>query len=130
MVLEDPVTSPAGNNLGTALAGLAGTSLPVYATASPGNTCNADQSGTKALIADLPGRFHGVQITTGNHQDVFGDDTTALQSLICGAPKPVNSDAVRTLTAGWLTDPADPAYLPGGRVYDTLAAAGTISTLP
>lgn len=130
VVLEDSVNSPAGSNMATALQGLAPTGLPLVATASPDNSCNANQSGTKALIAALPGRFHGVQVTTGNHQDVFGTDTTGLQSLVCGTPKPVNTSAVRTLSTGWLNGFASPAYLPGGSVYNTLTAAGTVTTLP
>ncbi|WP_146202599.1 alpha/beta hydrolase [Branchiibius hedensis] len=134
LVLEDPVASPAGSNLATGLSALAPTGVPVYALASPKNSCNADQSGTQQLITSLPGRFHGAQISTGVHQDIYGSDNTALFNLVCGTPKAGNTNAVRTLTTGWLTGFADgtgdPAYFPGGSVYDALQSAGTISTLP
>ena len=134
LVLEDPVASPAGSNLATGLSALAPTGVPVYALASPKNSCNADQSGTQQLITNLPGRFHGAQISTGVHQDIYGSDNTALFNLLCGTPKVGNTNAVRTLTTGWLTGFADgtgdPAYFPGGSVYDALQSAGTISTLP
>lgn len=134
LVLEDPVASPAGMNLATGLSALAPTGVPVYALASPNNSCNANQSGTQQLIKSLPGRFHGAQITTGVHQDIFGTDNTALFNLVCGTPKPNNTNAVRLLTTGWLTGFAtgvpDPTYFPGGSTYDALQSAGTISTLP
>lgn len=134
LVLEDPVASPAGSNLATGLSALAPTGVPVYALASPKNSCNADQSGTQQLINSLPGRFHGAQVSTGVHQDIYGTDNTALFNLICGTPKPGNTNAVRSLTTGWLTGFVDgasnPAYFPGGSTYDALRSAGTISTLP
>ncbi|MFC6715636.1 hypothetical protein [Branchiibius cervicis] len=134
LVLEDPVASPAGSNLATGLSALAPTGVPVYALASPKNSCNADQSGTQQLISSLPGRFHGAQISTGVHQDIYGTDNTALFNLVCGTPKPDNTNAVRSLTTGWLTGFADgadnPAYFPGGPAYDALQSAGTITTLP
>lgn len=134
IVLEDSVNSPAGSNMSTALRGMAPTPIEIYATASPDNSCNSNQSGTKQLIADLPGRFHGAQITTGNHQDVFGSDTPALFQLVCGTPKAANVSAVRGLTTGWIggfvTGADDAAYFPGGSYYDGLVDAGTISTLP
>ncbi|KYH44212.1 hypothetical protein [Branchiibius sp. NY16-3462-2] len=134
LVLEDPVASPAGSNLATGLNALAPAGVPVYALASPKNSCNANQSGTQQLINALPGRFHGAQITTGVHQDIYGTNNTALFNLVCGTPKPNNTNAVRTLTTGWLTGFADgasdSAYFPGGSAYDALQSAGTISTLP
>lgn len=68
VVSEDGVKSFLGSNTDDALAGLAGTTLPIYATASPHLLCNFFQRGTKAIERYFPDRtFHGVKITTGAH---------------------------------------------------------------
>ena len=134
LVLQDSVKSFIGDNTDASLTGLSGTTLPIYALASPKYSCNSDQSGTLAVIAKLPGRFHGAQVTTGAHGDIFGTSANSLGTATCGTPQAQNTAAVRTLTFGWLTDLAagttTAALYPGGATYNGLVSAGTITTLP
>lgn len=133
IVLADPVNSFIGNNTDVALTGLATTSLPIYSLASPPNSCNSDQSGTRSLIAKLPGRFHGAQVTTGSHGDVFGASVPDLEVATCGAPQAANVTATRTLLIGWfggmVEGTPNPAFHPGGTLFAALVANGTITPL-
>lgn len=135
IVSEDGVKSFLGSNTDDALAGLAATTLPIYATASPHLLCNFFQRGTKAIeryLADRP--FHGVKITTGAHGDALGPSSPGYENLVCGRPKPDNVAAVWGLTRGWIADmvagTTTPDFYPGGSYYTALVAAGTITTLP
>ena len=135
LVLQDSVKSFVGSNTDTALVGLNNTPLPIYALASPKSTCNSDQSGTRAVIERLATRsFHGAQVTSGNHGDIFGPAQNALGSTTCGTPKAKNTSAAQTLTLGWFGDQfagtRTASFYPGGATYQGLLAAGTISTLP
>ena len=135
IVSEDGVKSFIGSNTDDALAGLAGTTLPIYATASPHLLCNFFQRGTKAIERYLSDRtFHGVNITTGAHGDALGPSSPAYENLVCGRPKPANVAAVWGLTRGWIADmfagTITPDFYPGGSYYTDLLTAGTITTLP
>ena len=102
---QDGVKSFIGSNTNAALAGLAGTALPIYATASPHLLRNFFKRGTKAIERYLPDRpFHGVTITTGAHADALGPSSPAYENLVCGRPKPDNVAAVWGLTRGWIAD--------------------------
>ncbi len=135
IVSEDGVKSFIGSNTDVALTGLAGTTLPVYATASPRLLCNGFQSGTKAIEKYLSNRpFHGVNITTGAHGDALGPSSPFYENLVCECPRPANVAAVWGLTQGWITDmiagTITPDFYPGGSYYTGLLTAGTITTLP
>ncbi|KKC05300.1 hypothetical protein [Mycobacterium nebraskense] len=135
IVSEDGVKSFIGSNTDDALAGLAGTTLPIYATASPHLLCNFFQRGTKAIERYLSDRaFHGVKITTGAHGDALGPSSPTYENLVCGRPKPDNVAAVWGLTRGWIADmfagTITPDFYPGGSYYTELLTAGTITTLP
>lgn len=135
LVLQDPVKSFSGNSTGASLDGLAGTTLPIYALAAPKGSCNADQSGTTLVVERLASRpFHGAQITTGTHGDIFGSSLNSLGEATCGTPKPTDTSAAQLLTLLWLNDQfagtTNPAGYPGGSLYDALVANGTITTLP
>ncbi|MGB8389225.1 alpha/beta hydrolase [Mycobacterium sp.] len=135
IVSEDGVKSFIGSNTQDALTGLAGTALPIYATASPRFLCNDFQSGTKAIEQYLSNRpFLGVKITTGAHGDVLGPSSPAYENLVCTCPRQGNVAAVWGLTQGWITDmfagTITPDFYPGGSYYTTLLTAGTITTLP
>lgn len=135
VVSEDGVKSFIGSNTDVALAGLAGTTLPIYATASPHLLCNFFQRGTKAIERHLSDRtFHGVNITTGAHGDALGPSSPRYENLVCGRPKPANIAAVWGLTRGWIADmfakTTTPDFYPGGGYYTELTTAGTITTLP
>lgn len=134
LVLQDPVASFAGTNTADAAASLNLTSLPIYTLASPPSACNANQSGTRAVIAGLTSRsFYGAQVTTGVHGDIFGPAQSVVGALVCGIPTADNTAATRTLTLGWFGDwfagSRTPAFYPGGSTYDALVASGTITTL-
>lgn len=135
IVSEDGVKSFIGSNTEDALTGLAGTALPIYATASPRILCNDFQSGTKAIERYLPNRpFYGVKITTGAHGDALGPSSPFYENLVCTCPQPANVAAVWGLTQGWITDmiagTITPDFYPGGSYYTGLLTAGTITTLP
>ena len=135
LVLQDPVKSFVGTNTDDAVANLGPTSLPIYALASPKSACNADQSGTQAVLAGLAGRsFVAAEVTTGVHGDIFGPSQSLVGALVCGFPTAENTAAAQTLTLGWFGDQfagtLTPDYYPGGTVYDDLVASGTITTLP
>ncbi|UXA08569.1 hypothetical protein KXD96_11110 [Mycobacterium sp. SMC-2] len=135
IVSEDGVKSFIGSNTDDALSGLAGTTLPIYATASPHLLCNFFQRGTKAIERYMPDRtFHGVKITTGAHGDALGPSSPAYENLVCGRPRPDNVAAVWGLTRGWIADmfagTITPDFYPGGSYYTDLVTAGTITTLP
>lgn len=133
IVLADPVNSFIGNNTDVALTGLASTSLPIYSLASPPYSCNNNQSGTLAVIAKLPGRFHGAQLTTGSHGDVFGASVPDIEVTTCGSPQAANVSATRTLLLGWFADMADgtttATFYPGGSLFGALVTNGTITAL-
>lgn len=135
LVSEDGVKSFLGSNTDTALAGLATTTLPLYATASPRFLCNNFQSGTKAIEQYLSSRpFLGVAITTGAHGDAFGPSSPIYENLVCSFPEPKNYSAVWQLTQGWISDMVDgsitPDFYPGGNYYTTLLDHGIATTLP
>lgn len=135
IVSEDGVKSFIGSNTDDALRGLAGTAVPIYATASPRLVCNDFQSGTKAVEQYLTNRsFHGVNITTGAHGDALGPSSPFYENLVCGCPQPANVAAVWGLTQGWITDMTagtiTPDFYPGGSYYTGLLTGGTITTLP
>lgn len=134
LVLADPVNSFIGDNTDASLTGLATTSLPIYSLAAPPYSCNNNQSGTASLIAKLPGRFHGAQVTTGSHGDIFGASVPDVEVLTCGEPQAKNVSANRTLLLGWFGDMETgnhtAAFYPGGALFDALVANGTITALP
>lgn len=135
LVLEDPVASFIGSNLSSALSGLNTTTLPIYALASPPYSCNNNQSGTLLVERRLTTRtFHGAQITSGSHGDVFGSAVGAIETATCGTPQAKNVAAVQALSTAWLTDQiagtTTAANYPGGASYQPLVSAGTIATLP
>lgn len=135
LVLEDPVNSFIGANLANGLTGLNATTLPVYALASPPYSCNNNQSGVQLVSQRLTNRsFHGAQVTSGTHVDIFGAGAGPLLTATCGTPQAKNVSATQTLTSGWLADQlagtTTPRFYPGGATYQALVSAGTITTLP
>ena len=69
LVLEDPVKSFIGDNMDASLTGLNGTTLPIYALASPPYSCNSNQSGSLAVSSKLTTRsFHGSRVSRVNER--------------------------------------------------------------
>lgn len=135
VVLADPVRSVIGDSTVSSLQALAGGTLSIQVLAAPPYSCNANQSGTRALLREFAGRgFVGAQLTTGSHADILGGSVNKVERLTCGTPRKVNVEATRMLAIGWLTAAAtgsgsDPDLSPGGASYDALVAGGVISTL-
>jgi hypothetical protein len=141
VVLADPVPSFVGRSMVTSLRVLADGSLPIHLLAAPPSSCNARQSGTRAVVAELADReFLGALLTTGSHADILGGAVSRIERLTCGTPARANIDVARTLAFGWLTDAATgtvtPTFYPGGTTaaghrgtYDTLVDQGLITTL-
>jgi hypothetical protein len=80
-----------------------------------------------ALAELRPGQFNGIQLVGGAHSDAFRSSTLLgipqfLVSLLFGASKPENVEAVHVLTTGWLTD------MYAGRVYNPLTRTGIYGT--
>ncbi|MEU4237312.1 hypothetical protein [Actinoplanes sp. NPDC026619] len=131
--LLDPVTSPSGTNMPTALAGLATTSTPIYAISSPPYLANSQASGTVALTAGLDRAFLGVRLTSGSHCDAEGASTNFLCTLLGGSSKAKNVTALQTFAVNWAADAVagttTATYYPGGTYYQGLLTANTIQTL-
>jgi lipocalin len=92
--------------------------VPVYQVASPAQLWNAYGAATNALVATNPGRFRGVVLTGGSHNDAIvgttGDRPTESVGIsqsdaivaqrVTTQSLPGNAAAARTLTAGWIND--------------------------
>ncbi|MBX3284570.1 MAG: alpha/beta hydrolase [Actinobacteria bacterium] len=129
VVLLDPVEN-ADNAMAANLPKLA--ALPVLTISGGDSSCNANSSGTKALLPTRTG-FAGVRLPSGCHCDAEADTTDVLCTLVCGTPQQKNKDALRDLAVDWAHSmlkgsPVASVY-PGGETYEQLLAAGTIVTL-
>jgi dienelactone hydrolase len=129
LVLLDPVEN-ADNAMAANLPKLK--SLPVLTISAPNSTCNSNSSGTNVLLPTRTG-FAGVRLPSGCHCDAEADTTNGLCTVLCGTPQQKNKDALRELAVDWANGmlkgaPIASVY-PGGSAYETLLAAGTITTL-
>lgn len=129
IVLLDPVENADGGMAG-ALPKLTG--KKVLTISGPDSSCNANSSGTKALLPTRTG-FAGVRLPSGCHCDAEAGSTDGTCTIVCGSPKAANVSALKELAADWVSDmlagktTAD-SY-PGGAYYDKTRTAGTIQTL-
>lgn len=118
VVMYDGVDS--GGAIRTGLSRLVGAfDRPVWTIAAPDSSCNASGSGTDALVAARPGRFVGVLVTQGSHNDAEGTASTG-----CGTVLARNVAALRTLASDWIG-----ALLAGTPTSARLAttSSGTVS---
>ncbi len=136
LVQLDPVLGIDTSVTDDALTALASTDLPVRLITTPPSLCNNSGSATAAAKTRLPGRFLGIQLTTGSHVDALGtgDATVAAAAgLLCGTVTDRNAGLTRTFATAWardeLTADGSPDFYPGGGYYDGEAAAGEIQTL-
>ncbi|SNY75191.1 alpha/beta hydrolase [Paractinoplanes atraurantiacus] len=131
--LLDPVKSPIGNNLPSAISGLATTALPISAISSPPYLANSNASGTVALTEGLNRPFLGVRLTTGSHCDAEGASTDGLCTVLNGTSRPANVAALQTFAVAWANDAiagsTTATYYPGGSYYQNLLTTGVIQTL-
>ncbi|MGE2738049.1 hypothetical protein [Mycolicibacterium vaccae] len=97
--------------------------IPVLNIAAEPNALNSQGSGNAAFTEKRPGQFNGVQLVGGAHSDAFRSSTLFgipqfIVSVLFGASKPRNVEAVHVLTEGWLTDMYE------RRVYDPQTRTG------
>jgi hypothetical protein len=129
LVLLDPVENFAGS-MTTSLPSL--WNVPILTVSAPPGACNADTSGTNALLG-LGRPFVGFEVTTGSHCDAEGaSGNPVLCGLICGAVQPLNVVVLKIFAVGWTADLlfGRPTYslYPGGPFYNAVAAAGFVRT--
>lgn len=115
VVMFDGVTSTAA--LRNALTSLG--NIPVYQIAAPPQAWNANGQTTKDLVALRPGQFVGDTLAGGSHVDSLIGGVPIIDfisQLVIKRSPPGNTDAVYTLSTGWINDmyagagPADPKY--------------------
>lgn len=82
-------------------------SKPIYTIAAPAQSWNAFGATTNALAEALAGNFAGVVLTGGSHVDsMIGSNPIidAVLQLVTQRVPAGNTDAVYTLSTGWLND--------------------------
>jgi hypothetical protein len=129
IVLLDPVEN-ANNAMAANLPKL--TATKVLTISGGDSSCNANSSGTKALLPKRTG-FAGVRLPSGCHCDAEGDSTDATCTIVCGTPKAANKAALKQLATDWISDflgaKTTASAYPGGDYFEKTKAAGTITTL-
>jgi dienelactone hydrolase len=129
LVLLDPVEN-AAQSMAASLPALS--QVPVLTVSAYPTLCNANSSGTQALLA--AGRpFVGFEVTTGSHCDAEGaSGNPVLCGLVCGPVQFVNVLVLQTFAVAWTADlllgRSMPALYPGGDLYEAIASAGVIRT--
>ncbi len=130
LIVLDPVENLAGS-MQSSLPALA--SVPILTISAPPQACNANTSGTSALLA-LGRSFIGVELTSGSHCDAEGaSGNPVLCGLVCGPVRGENVGVLQILAVGWaadmLRDRTTSALYPGGTFYTALVAAGLVRAL-
>ncbi len=105
VVMFDGVSS--NGTFADALASLEALDIPVYQVAAPPQPWNANGQTTADLVALKPGEFVGVTLANGSHVDSLIGGSPLIdfvsQLLIRRSP-PGNTQAVYTLSDGWIND--------------------------
>lgn len=127
LVLLDPVETFA-RTMQASLPSLA--QVPILALSGRPSGCNADRSGTDAVLA-LGRSFSGVDFPTGSHCDAEGiSGNPVLCGLVCGSVRASNVWALHTLAVGWTLDlivnRTTTQLYPGGSLFDALESADII----
>jgi hypothetical protein len=129
IVLLDPVEN-ADNGMAANLPKLTG--KKVFTISGGDSSCNANSSGTKALLPKRTG-FAGVRLPSGCHCDAEAETTDGTCTLVCGTPKAANKSALKQLATDWMSDmlsgKTTASAYPGGEYYEKTKTAGTITTL-
>ncbi len=143
VVMFDGVASDS-SGFAAAIANLQTLQVPDYVVAAPPQAWNANGATTNQLVSLYPGQFVGVELVNGSHDDPLGGNPVIdlVGQLITKFSPPGNSDAVYTLSTGWINDIYDGAgptapifgvygptggYLPpGGQQIILGPAAGTV----
>lgn len=118
VVMFDGVANNA-TGFGGAIANLQSANVPVYAVVAPPQPWNAQGATTNQLVSLYPNQFTGVEIVGGSHVDsMIGGHPVIdfVAQLLCGFSPPGATEAVYTLSTGWINDlynggiPAAPIY--------------------
>jgi lipocalin len=121
VIMYDGVSSGAFDGSGSFAVQVAELDLhdvPIYQVAAPAQLWNAYGAATNALMATNPGRFRGVVLNGGSHDDAIvgtsGDRPTESVGIsqsddiaaqrVTTPSLPGNGAAVRLLSAGWIND--------------------------
>lgn len=136
LVQLDPVRGFDTTVTDDSLAALAPSGLPIEVIATPPSLCNNGTSGTEAMRKALPGRFLGIEMTTGSHVDALGtaDKVVAgAAGLFCGTVTERNAALTREFATTWVHDELTGArtadYYPGGGLFDGLVSSNVISVV-
>jgi hypothetical protein len=103
------------SSLTNAVQSLDSSDIPLYQIAAPPQLWNVFGTTTNELLELRPGQFTGVVLTSGSHVDSMLGSVPladALAQLITRQSPTGNTDAVYTLSSGWISDMyagADPA---------------------
>jgi len=108
VVMFDGVSNGAGDGTFAAeVDALASAGKPIYTIAAPAQSWNAFAATSNVLAETLDGQFAGVVLTGGSHVDsMMGSSPiiNAVLQLVAGRVPAGNTDAVYTLSTGWLND--------------------------
>jgi hypothetical protein len=103
----------------TSIAHLKSLDIPDYVVAAPPQLWNLFGATTNQLVSMYPGQFVGVELVNGSHVDsMLGGNPLVdfAAQLVTQFSPPGNTQAVYTLTSGWINDmyagagPTDPIY--------------------
>ncbi|CAM4090454.1 PE family protein [Mycobacterium basiliense] len=118
VVMFDGVASNS-SAFAAAIANLQAASVPVYVVAAPPQPWNAFGVTTNQLVSLYPGQFVGVEIVNGSHVDSMLGGNPLIDfaaQLLTGFSPPGATEAVYTLSSGWINDlfagagPSNPMY--------------------
>ncbi|BBA88905.1 MULTISPECIES: PE domain-containing protein [Mycobacterium] len=118
VVMFDGVASNA-SAFGAAVANLQAANVPIYVVAAPPQPWNAFGATTNQLVNLYPGQFTGVEIVNGSHVDSMLGGNPLIDfaaQLLTGFSSPGATQAVYTLSSGWINDiwagadPLNPIY--------------------
>ncbi|BBX62835.1 hypothetical protein MSAS_20090 [Mycobacterium saskatchewanense] len=144
VVMFDGVASDS-SAFAAAIANLQALHIPDYVVAAPPQPWNLFGATTNELVGLNPGQFVGVELVNGSHVDsMVGEHPLVdfVAQLLTGFSPPGNTQAVYTLSTGWINDiyagagPTDPIYgvygptggyvFPGGQAIILGRAAGIV----
>ncbi len=108
VVMFDGVSNGAGDGTFTAqVEALVAAGKPIYTIAAPAQAWNAFGATTNALAEALAGSFAGVVLAGGSHVDSMMGVNPIFDAILQLVTSPVpagNTDAVYTLSTGWIND--------------------------
>ncbi len=113
------------------IANLQSLSIPDYVVAAPPQAWNAFGATTSQLVSLYPGQFVGVELVNGSHVDsLLGNKPFVdfLSQLLTKFSPTGNTDAVYTLSTGWINDFYTPGAGPMAPAYGVYGPTGDYQT--